>query len=155
NCDPLPGITHPIVYARSTTVMGGYLYQGNLNPSLRGSYVYATFDGNGHLWAARRTANGWASSEIGNVPGFRGLGRDRDGELLVSTNTGDVGYLVPANFENSDPTADLDDGDGDGMPDLVENTEGLNPTVKDNDIFSNARWFVMQQYRDFLGRQTD
>jgi subtilisin-like proprotein convertase family protein len=47
------------------------------------------------------------------------------------------------------------DTDGDGMPDFVEATEGTNPNVKDNDVFNNARWFAMQQYRDFLGREGD
>ena len=47
------------------------------------------------------------------------------------------------------------DTDGDGIPDCVELTEGTNPVVKDNDIFANARLFVMQQYRDFLAREGD
>ena len=47
------------------------------------------------------------------------------------------------------------DSDNDGIPDQVELTEGTNPQIKDNDIFSNARLFVMQQYRDFLGREAD
>jgi hypothetical protein len=47
------------------------------------------------------------------------------------------------------------DSDNDGIPDGVEVTEGRNPAVKDNDIFGNARLFVMQQYRDFLGREGD
>ncbi len=45
------------------------------------------------------------------------------------------------------------DTDGDGIPDLIEATEGTNPNVKDNDIFNHARLFVMQQYRDFLHRE--
>ncbi len=45
------------------------------------------------------------------------------------------------------------DTDGDCMPNGVELQEGRNPSVKDNDIFTNARWFAMQQYRDFLGRE--
>jgi hypothetical protein len=45
------------------------------------------------------------------------------------------------------------DADGDGMPYAVEVIEARNPLVKDNDIFNNARWFAMQQYRDYLGRE--
>ena len=41
------------------------------------------------------------------------------------------------------------DGDGDGIPNTVEVTEGTNPCVKDNDVFTSARLFTMQQYRDF------
>jgi hypothetical protein len=57
-------------------------------------------------------------------------------------------------------TSDLiQDTDNDGIPDSVEITEGTNPQIKDNDIFANTaqgyRLFVMQQYRDFLGREGD
>ena len=47
------------------------------------------------------------------------------------------------------------DADGDSLPDAVEPAEGRNPADKDNDIFTLARLFVMQQYRDFLGREGD
>ena len=47
------------------------------------------------------------------------------------------------------------DADGDGIPNAVELAEGVNPLVKDNDIFANPRLFAMQQYRDFLGREGD
>jgi subtilisin family serine protease len=47
------------------------------------------------------------------------------------------------------------DTDGDAIPDGIEATVGTNPSVKDNDIFANARLFVMQMYRDFLTREGD
>ncbi len=51
------------------------------------------------------------------------------------------------------------DSDNDGMPDCIENREVRDNSVKDNAIFGqtalNARWLVMQQYRDFLGREGD
>jgi hypothetical protein len=47
------------------------------------------------------------------------------------------------------------DADSDGVPDCVEAAEGLNPVLKDNDVFANPRLFVMQQYRDFLTREGD
>lgn len=50
-----------------------------------------------------------------------------------------------------DPT----DNDHDGAPDEVEANMGLDTTTKDNDVFGNARLFVMQQYRDFLSREAD
>ena len=43
--------------------------------------------------------------------------------------------------------------DNDGIPNGVEPGELRNPFVKDNDVFANNRWFAMQQYRDFLGRE--
>ena len=60
---------------------------------------------------------------------------------------------LPANQGTGlDPNADQDN---DGVPNGVEPGEGLNPMVKDNDIFTSARLFPMQQYRDFLGREGD
>jgi hypothetical protein len=51
------------------------------------------------------------------------------------------------------------DCDGDGVPDSVEVGDGLNPQVKDNDVFAatetGARLFVKQVYRDLLGREAD
>jgi Domain of unknown function (DUF4214) len=59
-------------------------------------------------------------------------------------------------FSLVSPTLDTDN---DGAPDYVEVVEGINPNVKDNNIFAEAsmsrRLFVMQQYRDFLGREGD
>jgi Metallo-peptidase family M12B Reprolysin-like/Domain of unknown function (DUF4214) len=52
------------------------------------------------------------------------------------------------------------DTDGDGIPDFVESAEGRNPNLKDNAIFAGMdpksnRFFAMQQYRDFLGREAE
>ena len=47
------------------------------------------------------------------------------------------------------------DSDSDGIPDTVESGEGRNACLKDNDVFTSARLFSMQQYRDFLGREGD
>jgi hypothetical protein len=51
------------------------------------------------------------------------------------------------------------DADGDGVNDALEETLGINPFVRDNDVFADSdlgrRLFVMQIYRDFLGREGD
>jgi hypothetical protein len=47
------------------------------------------------------------------------------------------------------------DTDGDGVPDVVEQAQGTNPNVKDNDVITNSRYFVNQLYRDFLSREAD
>jgi hypothetical protein len=47
------------------------------------------------------------------------------------------------------------DGDGDSLPDCVEESVARDPNVKDNDVFNDARLFVMQLYRDVLGREGD
>ena len=49
------------------------------------------------------------------------------------------------------------DADLDGFPDELEASEGLNPAIKDNNIFAESpqgrRLFVMQQFRDVLYRE--
>jgi cytochrome c peroxidase len=47
------------------------------------------------------------------------------------------------------------DSDLDGVPDALERGYGLNPAIKDNDIFSDPRLFVAQQFRDFFSREPD
>ena len=47
------------------------------------------------------------------------------------------------------------DTDGDGVPDALESQDGLDPRVKDNDIFGNPQLFVRQQYRDVFQREGD
>jgi parallel beta-helix repeat protein len=51
------------------------------------------------------------------------------------------------------------DCDGDGMPNMVEQIFGDDPDAKDNDVFAEStvgrKRFVMQQFRDFLGREGD
>jgi alpha-tubulin suppressor-like RCC1 family protein len=47
------------------------------------------------------------------------------------------------------------DFDFDGIPNAVEISEQTNPRVRDNDVFTNGRLFVMQVYRDSLDREGD
>jgi uncharacterized delta-60 repeat protein len=65
-------------------------------------------------------------------------------QFLVARLLGDVATL------DSDADQDLD-----GIPNGVEEAEGTDPVVRDNDIFASARLFAMQQYRDFLNREGD
>ncbi len=77
--------------------------------------------------------------------------------------TDDSGFAVPNEisigpFEyvfvppGLDPNADQD---SDGVPNGVEQPEGLNVLTRDNEVFVDTRLFTMQQYRDFLGREGD
>ena len=45
------------------------------------------------------------------------------------------------------------DTDRDGLPDAREAVLGLDPTVKDNDVYGDNTLFVGQLYRDLLGRE--
>jgi hypothetical protein len=77
-------------------------------------------------------------------------------ELLLATyGRGVWRASVPANPTGCDTTVAAGDCDADGIPNGVEGTEGRNPLLKDNDVFSVNRLFVMQQFRDFLGREGD
>ncbi|MEN9558858.1 MAG: hypothetical protein RLZZ502_69 [Pseudomonadota bacterium] len=73
-----------------------------------------------------------------------------------------LGYAYPVQISVSLPfEGDVAaDSDNDGIPNYLELIEGRDPYVKDNAIFagmnSNSdRWYVMQQYRDILGREGD
>jgi alpha-tubulin suppressor-like RCC1 family protein len=71
-----------------------------------------------------------------------------------------AGAQVTFNLTISPPMLDPNgDADSDGIPNGVETTVGTNPNARDNDIFTTTtlgnRLFVMQQFRDFLGREGD
>ncbi len=90
----------------------------------------------------------------------------RDGTRLVFTSNHGLqatlghatgytdAYLVMVPSLSLPPPA-TSDADLDSIPDGVELKEGTDPLTKDNDIFSNPRFFAMQQYRDFLRREGD
>jgi alpha-tubulin suppressor-like RCC1 family protein len=81
-----------------------------------------------------------AITALGGVKcwGYNGYGNLGDGTLTRR--------VVPT------PVTGLDDADGDALPDDDEAMAGRNPLVKDNDVFTDARLFAMQQYRDLLFR---
>jgi alpha-tubulin suppressor-like RCC1 family protein len=66
---------------------------------------------------------------------------------------------APFTVTVAQPFSSSTDSDGDGVNDALEDSLGLNPLVRDNDVFANSdlgrRLFVMQQFRDFLGRDGD
>lgn len=68
----------------------------------------------------------------------------------------------PAAIDTSTPPVDPGeqpgeflDTDGDGFPDHLEAEYGLVVGVKDNDVMANDHLFVMQLYRDLLGREAE
>jgi glucose/arabinose dehydrogenase len=72
-------------------VIGGYRYEGEELPELRGTYVFADWHADGNLFVASPRDEGvWPVSVVpmgGDVGGYLlGFGRDGDGELLVATS---------------------------------------------------------------------
>jgi hypothetical protein len=123
-------------------------------PALGGSGTVGVTTASGCTWTAASHA-GWIAPTSG-IPG---------------SGPGSVGYSVSANpgpagtgtmtvaglthtVEQAGCVANVSgDADGDQIPDPVELSERTSPCVKDNDIFTRARLFAMQQYRDFLRRE--
>jgi hypothetical protein len=78
------------------------------------------------------------------------------GSLFISTRLLlSAALLSLALSTATNANAQTIDTDGDGVPDALEGMFGLNPAVKDNDIFGRNQLFVLQQYRDFNGREAD
>jgi hypothetical protein len=76
----------------------------------------------------------------------------RNGSITISDNASGNPHTITLAGSGDSATADTD---GDGVPNGVEQTLGMNPNVKDNDVFGNPTLFAMQQYRDFLNREGD
>jgi hypothetical protein len=76
------------------SVTGGYVYRGNIHPTLQGDYLFGDFV-SGRLWRGIRSDDGWSTEllmETGlNISTF---GEDEAGELyLAAYNSGAV-YLL-------------------------------------------------------------
>lgn len=89
-------------------------------------------------------AGGYHTCAVTALGGVKCWGWNEHGGLGDGTLTT---RLVPTSV------AGLDDADGDGIPNDLEQAEGRDPALKDNDVFADARLFAMQQYRDLLFRE--
>lgn len=80
---------------------------------------------------------------------------DTNPALGVIDDPGGIGFMVvlPPSQLGCPWDPFQPDADRDGIPDAVEASLGLNPLVKDNDIFGSGELFVQQLYRDLLGRE--
>jgi hypothetical protein len=72
---------------------------------------------------------------------------------LASGTTVDPGFIGIA--FGCDTAAGAKDCDWDSIPNAVEPTVGRNTRLKDNDVFTQDRLFVMQMYRDAYSREAD
>ncbi|MGY8526642.1 DUF4214 domain-containing protein [Paracidovorax citrulli] len=64
------------------------------------------------------------------------------------------GSIVDPGAPGAWPDA-VTDSDGDQAPDALEAGLGLSVGARDNDVFGDSKLFVMQLYRDALGREAD
>ena len=104
---------------------------------------------NGSDWFVSGTQDDrWDNNELATI---NSLLKGSDFEVVDTSSM--IVNLASGRVAN--PDCSVGDTDGDGVPDCVDVTEGLNPSVKDNDVFANSRLFAMQQYRDFLSREGD
>ena len=77
------------------SITGGYVYRGKAIPTLDGVYVYGDF-GTGRVWGLSYDGKAATSNGlIGRVATPSSFGRDREGELYITSFNGKVYKLVP------------------------------------------------------------
>ncbi|WP_436924371.1 PQQ-dependent sugar dehydrogenase [Halosimplex amylolyticum] len=103
--DPVIEYPHGGAEVSGVAIVGGYLYDGDAMPDLRGRYLFADWRAQGRLYVARETDDGlWETttvaveSEAQFGPNVLSFGRTPEGELLVCTTaesgvTGDSGAV--------------------------------------------------------------
>ncbi|MEM9406363.1 MAG: PQQ-dependent sugar dehydrogenase [Acidobacteriota bacterium] len=88
-----PLLTDPILeydHSQGCSVTGGYVYRGNDVSELSGDYVYGDLCSR-QVWAASRQGNRWSSREVLVAPRqITTFGEDRDGELYMAGQNGDI-----------------------------------------------------------------
>jgi uncharacterized repeat protein (TIGR03806 family) len=101
NPDGLPpdGFTPPVhAYTRDEgcSVIGGAVYRGGAIPALNGRFVYTDLC-SGTLWALEAVdGNLVENTVIGQIPGNpTSIGEDQDGELFVTTISGEIWRIAP------------------------------------------------------------
>jgi glucose/arabinose dehydrogenase len=119
---PPPGNVDPIHdYDRTvgTTVTGGYVYRGDENDALRGTYFFADV-GPGRIWAFKydgknlnnfREYTGQIPTDVGTMEGIVSFGEDALGRLYVVDYGGEIFRLTPAfpGDANLDRTVNIND----------------------------------------------
>ncbi|MDS0258405.1 PQQ-dependent sugar dehydrogenase [Haloarcula sp. S1CR25-12] len=78
------------------SVIGGYLYDGQEIPALRGRYVFADYLAEGQLFVATEGDDGWSTTALpisGVEPNVLAFGETPAGELLVCSTGGSGGAV--------------------------------------------------------------
>ena len=82
----------------SCSIIGGFVYRGSDIPSLYGKYIYSDFCSGVVHALSPNGSGGWSSETVvpGNGMGVSSIGKDADGELLISnTLEGTIFRLTP------------------------------------------------------------
>lgn len=75
-------------------VTGGYVYRGKAVPGMVGKYIFGDFQ-TGRIWSLARSDEGGASvEEIGHVWTISSFGEDADGELYITSFSGNVYRMI-------------------------------------------------------------
>ncbi|MBI5606424.1 MAG: PQQ-dependent sugar dehydrogenase, partial [Deltaproteobacteria bacterium] len=108
------GLSLPVVeydHGQGCSVIGGFVYRGNLHPRMQGIYFYGDFC-TGRIWGLRLSGPVWENSLLFTAPfTISSFGEDEAGELyLTDYVAGDIYQItVPA----------TKDFDGDGKADIL------------------------------------
>lgn len=175
-CTPV-GILPVLEYAHDQAggfaVIGGYRYRGHRNLPLGAAYLFADSVSE-RIWSGRAQEDGsWEKvllrdSSFGFIGNPSSFGEDEEGEIYLAGVSSGILYRVLSPDSDLDGLPDwwesavagtaaggeaTDDPDGDFLSNRAEYQAGRNPLYKDNDVFSDAKLFVQQQYRDWLLRE--
>lgn len=78
------------------SITGGYVYRGDLNPSLKGYYIYGDFI-SGRLWALDNVSGATVTNELLFETGLNiaSFGTDESNELYICSFDGNIYKIVP------------------------------------------------------------
>lgn len=101
--EPNPPAVRPVhTYVHTgpaTAIVGGFVYEGERFPSLRGAFIFGDF-GNGTVSFLRQTDNGWETGLLTDqVVQPIAIGESVDGEILVGTLANGVIRVEPSSNE--------------------------------------------------------
>lgn len=173
NCSLAGHVPPMIEYAHDSlggqSISGGYVSRGYDFPEARGRYLFGDY-GSGRIWmTTSATLPSAGFTQVGSLAGISTFGEDEEGNVYAASLGGQTYRIGPLDADGDGMSDGYEtlyfgnvtagnagaDTDNDGLANLNEYREGLNPFVKDNDIFSFSPLFARQQYRDLLAREGD
>jgi len=78
------------------SITGGYVYRGTGIPDMAGRYLFGDYC-SGDVWSLTKRGTAWAADELSfKVPQLASFGEDRDGNVYVLSQKGQVSRIDPA-----------------------------------------------------------